>query len=88
MADFRLLTSVIHGSGALLLDMSHMSLLEASMRRLPMSTPLPHLEGMLVLVLSFKSRFLFFCFFYYKYFITEIKENEKMKPFGFCEMAE
>ncbi|XP_033645656.1 condensin-2 complex subunit H2-like [Asterias rubens] len=45
MADFRLLTSVIHGSGALLLDMSHMSLLEASMRRLPMSTPLPHLEG-------------------------------------------
>ncbi|XP_022089287.1 condensin-2 complex subunit H2-like isoform X2 [Acanthaster planci] len=41
MADFRLMTSVIHASGTLLLDMSHMSLLEASLMRHPMSTPMP-----------------------------------------------
>ncbi|XP_038047041.1 condensin-2 complex subunit H2-like [Patiria miniata] len=41
MADFRLMTSVVQASGTLLLDMSHMSLLEASMMRHPMSTPLP-----------------------------------------------
>ncbi|XP_072033087.1 condensin-2 complex subunit H2-like [Amphiura filiformis] len=38
-SDFRLNTSVIHGSGALILDLSHLSRLEESLRRHPMSTP-------------------------------------------------
>ena len=37
--DFRINTSVIHGSGALILDLSHLSRLEESLRRHPMSTP-------------------------------------------------